>query len=299
MIVGALDIGSNSIHLLIAEFSDGQLRPIQRYKEKVMLGAGFDEEQNLTSAAIDRSLKSLNHFVQYLNHYHVKKLYCVATNAVRLANNRQAFVRQAEQILMHPIHVISGNTEARMIWRGVMVERHDRETGMIVDIGGGSTEFARASKANKEPLTWSLQMGCVSYLEQFFADRKINDHNITAALAAAESCLAPYLDKLLPVPAAPVIGTAGTLESISVFSKEIFPDDNGLIKRAQLKPLLEALKAHETIEALPYDSLGDSRKQILPAGLCICCVIMERLNIETIEYAESELCEGVLVENLL
>ena len=299
MIVGALDIGSNSIHLLIAEYIDGQIKSIQRYKEKVMLGAGFDEQQNLTQAAMERCLSSLNNFVQYLNYYHVEKLYCVATNAVRLANNRQLFVRKAEQILMHPIHVISGDTEAQMIWRGVLAERGERATGMIVDIGGGSTEFARAATSESQPLTWSLQMGCVSYLEQFFADRKINEQNIAAALAAAEACLAPFLDELLPVPDAPVIGTAGTLESISVFSQEIFPADRGLIKLSQLKPLLEALKEHGTIDALPYDSLDNSRKQILPAGLCICCVIMEKLNIETIEYAESELCEGVLVQHLL
>ena len=299
MIVGALDIGSNSIHLLIAEFVDGQIRPIQRYKEKVMLGAGFDEDQNLTYASMDPGLNTLYKFIQHVNFYNVEKLYCVATNTLRLANNRQKFIQKAEQILMHPIHVISGNTEARMIWRGVIAERGNDQTGLVIDIGGGSTEFARASELNNDPKTWSLQMGCVSYLEQFFTDHKINDHNIQSALAAAEECLATFVKELLPVPDAQAIGTAGTIESISVFCREIFPEDNGLIKFSQLAPLLDALKQHGSIEALPYDSLDDSRKQILPAGLCICCVIMEQLNIATIEYAESELCEGVLVEHLL
>ena len=247
MIVGALDIGSNSVHLLIAEYIDGHINSIKRYKEKVMLGAGLDVQQNLTEAAMERCLSSLSNFVHHLNYYHVEKLYCVATNAVRLANNRQLFIRKAEQILMHPIHVISGDTEAKMIWRGVLAERADRATGMIVDIGGGSTEFARATTSESQPLTWSLQMGCVSYLEQFFSDRKINQHNIASAMAAAETCLNPFLDELLPLPDAPIIGTAGTLESISVFSQELFAADRGLIKLSQLKRLLEDLKAHGSI----------------------------------------------------
>lgn len=298
MIVAALDIGSNSIRLLIAESTQDGLQSIRSFKEKVKLGAGLDTHNKLTDQAMDRGLDSLNRFVKQLNTHQVEKLFCVATNAIRLANNRREFIQMAEQTLMHPIHVISGDTEAELIWKGIIAERTASGTGLVIDIGGGSTEFAVSEKQNKKPLTLSLQMGCVSYSQAYIRDGKLTERNFHNAITAAKLTLVPYIEQLLPLPSAPTIGAAGTLESISLLGREMFPHANGVIEVQQLDEMIDRLIKHGDTSNLPYHSLDENRKQILPAGICICKGIMEQLDLDRIEIAHAELCEGVLVENL-
>ena len=298
MIVAALDIGSNSIRLLIAESTPDGLEIICSFKEKVKLGAGLDDQNQLTEQAIGRGRKSLGRLLKHLNDHQVEKLFCVATNAIRLANNRRDFIQMAEQTLMHPVHVISGDTEAELIWKGIEAERMTTGTGLVVDIGGGSTEFAVAAEGSDKLITLSLQMGCVSYSLAHIRDGKLTKRNFQNAIAAAKSMLAPHVQQLLPLPDAPTIGAAGTLESISLLSREMFPSAKGVIEIHQLDDMIDRLIEHGDTSNLPYHSLDENRKQILPAGICICKAIMEDLSIDEIVIAKAELCEGVLVESL-
>ena len=298
MIVAALDIGSNSIRLLIAESTPDGLEIIRSFKEKVKLGAGLDTQNQLTEQAIDRGRESLGRLLKHLNIHHVEKLFCVATNAIRLANNRRDFIQMAEQTLMHPVHVISGDTEAELIWKGIVAERTTAGTGLVVDIGGGSTEFAVAVESANKPLTLSLQMGCVSYSLAHIPDGKLTERNFDNAITAAKAMLAPHVEQLIPLPKASTIGAAGTLESISLLGREMYPHANGVIEIHQLDDMIKRLIQHGDAAKLPYHSLDENRKQILPAGICICKAIMEELSIEEIIIAKAELCEGVLVENL-
>ncbi len=298
MIVAALDIGSNSIRLLIAEVTSDGLQIIRSFKEKVKLGAGLDLDNQLTNQAMTRGLKSLERFVKHLNTHQVERLFCVATNAIRLANNRLDFIQHAEQTLMHRIHVISGDTEAALIWKGIMAEREASSTGLVIDIGGGSTEFALARSELEQPYTLSLQMGCVSYSQKYIRDGELNLRNFDQAIAAAKLTLGDHCDGLLPLPDLPTIGAAGTIESISLLGREMFPHADGVIEIQQLEHMLQRLIQHGTTDNLPYQTLDENRRQILPAGICICKAIMETLAIERIEIAQAELCEGVLVDNL-
>ena len=160
-LLAAIDLGSNSFHLIIAKSEFGELRPVQALAEKVQLGE-TSSTAVLTQGAIERGLACLERFKQLIDSTAPAKLRIVGTNALRRAKNRQDFIEPAEQILGAPIEVIYGREEARLIYLGVAhTLSDDEDTRVVVDIGGGSTEFILGQRF--EPLRLeSLQIGCVS-----------------------------------------------------------------------------------------------------------------------------------------
>ena len=179
-LLGAIDLGSNSFHLIIAKSDFGELRPVQTLAEKVQLGE-TSGKGTLTKAAISRGLACLERFKQLIDSTAPTKIRVVGTNALRRAKNRMDFIEPAEQILGAPIDVIYGREEARLIYLGVAhTLSDDEDTRLVVDIGGGSTEFILGQRF--EPIRLeSLQMGCVSYGEAFFPDGEITRERFDAA----------------------------------------------------------------------------------------------------------------------
>jgi exopolyphosphatase/guanosine-5'-triphosphate,3'-diphosphate pyrophosphatase len=156
-LLAAIDLGSNSFHLAIARLDHGEVRRIDSLSDKVQLGAGLDKDKNLTPEAQERALACLARFAQRLQSIPLKRLRIVATNALRQANNSATFIEQAERILKKRIEIVAGREEARLIYLGVSQTLADEGRRLVVDIGGGSTEFIIGE--NFEPLaTESLQM---------------------------------------------------------------------------------------------------------------------------------------------
>ncbi len=139
--LAAIDLGSNSFHLMIAKSQFGELRPVHALAEKVQLGE-TDDAGMLTPSAITRGLTCLERFKQLIDSTSPEKIRIVGTNALRRAKNRQAFIDPAEQIMDAPIDVIYGREEARLIYLGVAhTLSDDANVRLVLDIGGGSTEF--------------------------------------------------------------------------------------------------------------------------------------------------------------
>ena len=138
-LLAAIDLGSNSFHLAIARLDHGEVRRVDSLSEKVQLGAGLDKDNNLTAQA--RALACLARFAQRLQAIPHRYLRIVATNALRQANNATAFIEQAERILQKRIEIVAGREEARLIYLGVSHTLADEGRRLVVDIGGGSTEF--------------------------------------------------------------------------------------------------------------------------------------------------------------
>ena len=183
-LLAAIDLGSNSFHLAIARLDHGEVRRIDSLSEKVQLGAGFDAQQNLTPEAQTRALACLARFAQRLQAIPLRYLRIVATNALRQANNSAQFIEKAEHILKKRIEIVAGREEARLIYLGVSHTLAEEGRRLVVDIGGGSTEFIIGE--NFEPLaTESLQMGCVAYTQRFFADGHISAKALDKATMAA------------------------------------------------------------------------------------------------------------------
>lgn len=300
MIAAALDIGSNSVHLLIARQTGEGLVALERLKNKVQLGAGLDADNNLSLQAIERGLDCLRDYIRYLNDHKVQHLFSCATNAMRLANNSAEFITQAEGILMHPVEVISGNEEARLIFKAIASEKSCQGTGLVIDVGGGSTEIAlgKCEDETNKPLTWSIQMGCVSYSRQFFTDGKIFQENTKAALTAGRLYIEPVKNELMTNQCDWMVGTSGTFQSISELCHDLYGTPTNVMVKDSLEDLLKRLVLIGHVDKLSSIAMEDNRKPILPAGLCICLSLMQQLEVDELEIGQSTLCEGMLIEGL-
>ena len=172
-LIAAIDLGSNSFHMVLAKADHGEIRILERLGEKVQLAAGLDEERQLSEEAMQRGLDCLRRFGQLIQGLPQGAVRIVGTNALREARNRAEFIRRANELLGHQVEVISGREEARLIYLGVSHSIADTPgKRLVVDIGGGSTEFIVGQRF--EPLLReSLQMGCVSYTQRYFRDGKI------------------------------------------------------------------------------------------------------------------------------
>ena len=166
-LLAAIDLGSNSFHLIVARVEHGEMRPVEALAEKVQLGAGLADNR-LSPDAIERGLDCLARFAQMLGSVDAERIRVVGTNALRVADNRRDFTRPAQQILGAPVDVVYGREEARLVYLGVAhTLADDAQSRLVVDIGGGSTELIIGQRFEPQHLE-SLQMGCVSYSDTCF-----------------------------------------------------------------------------------------------------------------------------------
>jgi exopolyphosphatase/guanosine-5'-triphosphate,3'-diphosphate pyrophosphatase len=298
----ALDLGSNSFHLLLVEPVGGSFITRERLKEKVQLLAGFRDGQ-IAAGAQARGLACLARFAQRLKPLPAERLLVMGTFALRQADNALSFARAAEQVLNAPVQVISGEYEAQLIYAAVA---HQLGPGtasrLVMDIGGGSTEIAVGSGASAE-LTLSVNIGCVAFKDQFFA---AGDHALgyreakAAALAAIRAQMAaggfpPAFESWW---GQAVYGTSGTLESIqTVLNANGW--SRGRITREALARLEAAIiDEHWVIDAgLP--GLAPDRTDIFPSGVAILSACFDALDIEQCEYVDVSLLQGMICEHVV
>ena len=182
--LAAVDLGSNSFHLIVAKIEHGEMRPVDVRSEKVQLGAGLIDGF-LSAEAIERGLDCLSRFAQMLESVEHERIRVVGTNALRMAKNRREFTQAARDILGTRIDVVYGREEARLVYLGVAhTLSDDSQARLVIDIGGGSTEFIIGEKFEPQRLE-SLQMGCVSYASACFPEGVINETHFRHAYAKA------------------------------------------------------------------------------------------------------------------
>ena len=220
-VIAAVDLGSNSFHMVVARYSHGQLVIIDRLREMVRLGAGVDEDGRIDKAATSRALACLERFGQRLRDIDARKVRVVGTNALRIARRKQAFLERAREALGFPIEIVSGMEEARLIYSGV-AHNLPSEPGrrLVVDIGGGSTEIIIGERF--EPLTLeSLQIGCVSLSQRFFDDGRLSAKRIERARLAARLELEPIQAAFQRLGWERAVGSSGTVRVIAASIREL------------------------------------------------------------------------------
>ena len=293
-LLAAIDLGSNSFHLMIAKSDFGELRPVQALAEKVQLGETSSTAM-LTPGAIDRGLACLERFKQLIDSTAPAKLRIVGTNALRRAKNRQDFIEPAEQILGAPIDVIYGREEARLIYLGVAhTLSDDEDTRLVVDIGGGSTEFILGERF--EPLRLeSLQMGCVSYGEAFFPDGKITKERFDAAYHRARIEVSHIRRNYHSGSWQDAVGSSGTLRAIETLITMAGHREEG-IDRAALSELKKQLLTFAHVDEINLEGLSESRKSVVTAGLAITMGIFDGLQIPLMRTSTGALREGVIYD---
>ncbi len=293
--LAAIDLGSNSFHLLDAEFVDGTLSFGQRIKNKVQIGAGLDIDHNLTQTSINRGLDSLLHFQRHIKEQNISGVVAVGTNTLRIANNRDDFIQTAEEMLSTSIRIISGEEEAGLIFNGVIHEIDKSTSGLVLDVGGGSTEFAIGDTTGTT-YTQSLQMGCVSYYQRFFADGKVYYENVRAAEKAARLEIEPHLINLSSGVHNWIAGTSGTIQSIAMLAQQFCNESQNILKRSSIESLEKRLIFSGHVKNINSELLDRNRCEILPAGLAIVKAIFDTLELDQIQVCQAALCEGLLLD---
>lgn len=295
--IAALDLGSNSFHMVLARNSNGEVRILERLGEKVQLAAGIDDNRELDEAAMLRGLDCLRRFAQLVNHLPQGAVRIVGTNALREARNRALFIRRAETIVNHQVEVISGREEARLIYMGVShTFPGARGQRLVVDIGGGSTEFIIGQGFDSK-LCESLQMGCVSFTRRFFADGKITSERYVQAYTAARLELMSIEPGLRRLGWQEAIGASGTIRAVGLAIKGAGLG-NGEVNVEGIDWLKRKLFKLGDVEKLDIEGIKPDRRSIFPAGLAILEAIFEALELSSMAHSEGALREGVLYDLL-
>lgn len=293
--LAAIDLGSNSFHLLVADYCEGRLRDVAKLSEKVQLAAGLDNRNILDEPAMKRALDCLARFAPYLDGDAApRQLRVVGTNALRIAVNSQEFITHAEALLGHDIEVISGREEARLIYLGA-AHALDEIDGrrLVVDIGGGSTEFI-IGEGLEPRIMESLQVGCVAYTRRFFGDGLISEARFHQAELAALSEIAHIRRAYLELGWVDPVGSSGSIKAIASVLAASGKHPAGVIRRHDLNALQKRLSELERLDNVSLEGLKTDRSRIFPAGVAILKAIFEAFGLESMRYADGALREGVL-----
>lgn len=292
--IAAVDLGSNSFHMVIARVVKGDIQLLHREKQKVQLAEGLNDELVLSEEAIERGLKVLRQFADTLQPFAPQSVRVIATYTLRRAKNSATFLRRAKTLFPFPIEVISGQEEARFIYQGVAHYEHFNGRRLVIDIGGGSTEFAIGE--GSQPLRLSSRnMGCVSYGKSHFAQGKISAKRFNRAIIQAEQELEPIVSSFRAAGWQQVVGTSGTVKTIRDIISS-FGWSSGPLQLTQLLKLRDHLLKFEHCQELDLPGLTEDRKLLLCSGLSILIAAFQMLQIEHLVYIDAALREGVLYE---
>lgn len=294
--LAALDLGSNSFHMLIAEKTGDHFKVIERFSEKVQLGEGVATSGKVCEIARARAVVCLAHFREAINRYPVSAIAAVGTKTFRTASNIGPLLRDAEQLGFN-IEIISGEREAQLIYSGVANNLpDDNENRLVIDIGGGSTEFAIGF--NRTPLLLrSLDLGCVSWRDRFFNVDTVDEKIFREATVAAREHIYLHHRELEAVGWHTVYASSGTAKMLCSIAKEQKYTDGTLTLDA-LKKIRNAALAFPRIHQIELPGLKSARQNVLLPGLAIMTAIMKELQIPAIHYSKTALREGVLLELL-
>ncbi|MCC6748943.1 MAG: exopolyphosphatase [Deltaproteobacteria bacterium] len=295
--IAGVDLGSNSFHLIVARVVGGHFDVLDRRRERVLLGAGLDDERRLTADAETRALDCLSRFRQRLRDLPPAMVRAVGTNTLRQARDARAFLRRARRALGHPIEVISGREEARLTYLGVahdLAEEHGRR--LVVDIGGGSTEVILGERFEPQ-LTDSLYMGCVGYTQRFFPTGRIGRAEFAQAEIAAGQELQPIQRPYGAMGWRTCVGSSGTIVTIGQILRATGWAERDVTLKG-LRKLKKALLVAGHVRRLKLPLLHAERASVLPGGLAILCAVFDALGIEAMRPSSGALREGLLYDLL-
>lgn len=292
--IAAIDLGSNSFHMVVARVVDEDLQLISRHKQRVHLADGLDHEMNLSHSAMERGLECLAMFAERLQGFDPDNVRIAATHTLRQARNAHLFLQRAKQVLPFPIEIIPGEEEARLIYLGVAHTQLEVSSKLVVDIGGGSTELIIGNDFEPELLN-SKQMGCVNFTSRFFANGKITKKNINKAITACEQKLESIASSYRKKGWQIAYGSSGSIKAIREVLIGIGFED-GLITLNRLSTLIEMLCSFDSIDDIQLQGLSDERKPVFTAGVAILTAIFQTLKLSEMHYSDGALREGLLYE---
>jgi exopolyphosphatase/guanosine-5'-triphosphate,3'-diphosphate pyrophosphatase len=296
-VLAAVDLGSNSFHMIVARYTEGHLVILDRLREMVRLAAGLDEQGRLSREATTRALATLERFGQRLRDMRAGSVRAVGTNALRKAHRKQGFLERARAALGHPIEIISGIEEARLIYNGV-AHTMPSEPGrrLVVDIGGGSTELIIGEGSAPKYLE-SLYMGCVSLSELHFPGGRVSEKRLQRAGVKARLELEGIENRYRALGWDHAVGSSGSVRAVFDAIRETEPSA-GAITPAGLAVLTGRLIEAGSVSGAGFASISAERAQVFAGGLVILSQVFDSLGLEQMRVADGALREGLLYEML-
>ena len=292
--LAAIDIGSNSFRLEIAQLQHGRYRRIAYLKETVRLGGGLDANGYLLESAAQRGLDCLRRFAQRLQGFEAVQVRAVATQTLREARNRDAFLVRAEDALGFAIEVVSGREEARLIFAGVSFLQPGAAPRLVIDIGGRSTEMI-VGQARVPRTVESFKTGSVSLSMRWFPDGIFTEQRFRDAQVAAGAELEEALEPFAPRHWREALGSSGTAGAVSQILAAAGITD-GTITPEGLRWCIAQCLAAGSVDKLNLPSLREDRKAIIGGGLALLYTLATHFGITELRPAKGALRQGVIID---
>ena len=297
-LLAALDLGSNSFHMVVARHTLGQLRIVDRLRETVRMAEGLDAKGGLAPAVRQRALECLSRFGQRIADIPPQRVRAVATNTVRALASPQAFLVPAETALGHAIEVVAGREEARLVYLGVAHAQPPKPdtTRLVIDIGGGSTECIIGSGFDARERE-SLQVGCVASTRRFFGNGRLTKKKWKEAAIEVEAEFQQFASRYRNVGWDEVLGSSGTIKAIGEICAAM-KLTKGAITRDALPQVRDRMLAAGDIDAIELPGLSNDRRPVLAGGVLALEAAFHVLGIERMAVSKAALREGVLYDML-
>jgi len=294
-VLAAVDLGSNSFHMIVARLSHGQPTIIDRLREMVRLAAGLDDYDQLSEESQRAALECLGRFGERIRAMHADKVRVVGTSTLRRIDRYSGFVEKAEAALGHPVEIVSGVEEARLIYQGIYHSSPGVEgTQIVVDIGGGSTEVIRGSGIDAEAME-SLKIGCVGTSEKYFDGGKLSKRRFERARLAVRLEIEPVRMRFLKNEPQRVIGASGTIRAAQAVLSALADKPTDITVKG-LEGLIERAIEAGQISRLQLPDLSPQRKPVFPGGLAILIEVMRALEFDRMSVSDGALREGLLYD---
>ena len=296
--LAAIDLGSNSFHMVIMRIQNGQPIILDRLKEMVRLGDGLSVDGALKPAAEARALACLKRFGQRLNDMPLGSVRAVGTNTLRRAKNSDAFLELAEEALGHPIEVITGREEARLIYLGVA--HTDLDTGerrLVIDIGGGSTEVIVGMGHTPEFME-SMPLGCVSMTQRFFVDGVLTRDTLKRAENEARLETRPYEYAFRHHRWQRAVGSSGSAKALASVCQQQGWCEAGTLTQEGMDRIRKAIIKAGHINNLQLLGLSEERRPVFVGGYVVMQAVFDAFNIKQMFISEGALREGLIYERL-
>jgi len=297
--IAAIDLGSNSFHMIVARVVDNQFQVVDKLREMVRLGAGLDPHRNLAPEVAERALGCLERFGQRVRSLPQGAVRAVGTNTLRQVRDSGAFLRAAEEALGHPVEIIAGREEARLVYLGVA---HGLAAGeerrLVVDIGGGSTELIVGEGFTPRHME-SMHMGCVSMSQAHFSNGKITAKAMKKAELAGALELRPVKAEYRGAGWQLALGSSGSIRAIrTVIHRAGWCDERDGITFDALEKLRDRLIEFGRVEQIDLDGLSNERRPVFSGGVAVLRAVFKALHIEQMQVSDMALREGLLYDML-
>ncbi|QJA09941.1 Ppx/GppA family phosphatase [Romboutsia sp. CE17] len=298
MKIGAIDIGTNSMRLLVCDFINDELLNRKKFVNTTRIGKGVDEYGFISQEAIRRNIDALKEFYKLSKSEGCDYIYCIGTSALRDSKNGDDFVRIAKEEIDIDIEIISGEEESNLGFLGVLKGANENDDILVIDIGGGSTEFILGNMDGIK-FSKSENVGALRMTEKFLTTDIVDNYEFDMMSEFIENEIRETLESLKEKHINKLVGIGGTITSLSAINQELEVYSmekihNSVVTIDDIENILQNLKKMTLNDKKSLKGLQSKRADIITAGVKILHIIMEKLELREIIVSEYDNLEGLI-----